>query len=172
MFAASRTDKVIGRIMFLTISISTINGIRGAGVPKGTRWARKWRVLLIILKIIKPNHIGKAKERVIARWLVAVKENEINPRVLLKIIKAKSAIKIRIFIFEVFRRTENSEVIALNTSFITILKGEAFIQKEGIRRIENIKSLIQFIERLKDDEGSKMEKRLFIIFNYENLEKV
>lgn len=122
--------------------------------------------------MIKPSHIGKAKERVIARCLVAVKEKEIKPKVLLKIIKANNAIKIRIFIFEFFRRTENSEVIALNISFATILKGEAFIQKEGIIRMENINNLIQFIERLKDDEGSKIEKRLFIIFNYENLEKV
>jgi hypothetical protein len=37
MLAANRTDKVIGRIIFLTISIKTINGISGAGVPNGTK---------------------------------------------------------------------------------------------------------------------------------------
>jgi len=37
MFAASRIDKVPGRIIFLTVSIRTINGIRAPGVPDGTR---------------------------------------------------------------------------------------------------------------------------------------
>ena len=37
MLAASRTDKVMGRIMFLTSSIKTINGINALGVPEGTR---------------------------------------------------------------------------------------------------------------------------------------
>jgi len=38
MFAISRMDKVMGRIMFLVISISTIKFISGVGVPIGTRW--------------------------------------------------------------------------------------------------------------------------------------
>lgn len=32
-FAVSRTQSVIGRIIFLVSSIRTINGIRGEGVP-------------------------------------------------------------------------------------------------------------------------------------------
>jgi len=36
MFATSRTDNVIGRIKFLTISIKTIIGIKGKGDPIGT----------------------------------------------------------------------------------------------------------------------------------------
>jgi len=39
MLAANRTDSVIGRIIFLTISIQTINDIRATGVPWGTKWA-------------------------------------------------------------------------------------------------------------------------------------
>ena len=39
MFAASRTARVPGRIMFLIVSISTIRGMSGPGVPAGTRWA-------------------------------------------------------------------------------------------------------------------------------------
>jgi hypothetical protein len=35
MFADSRTDRVIGRIKFLTISITTIKFIRVVGVPVG-----------------------------------------------------------------------------------------------------------------------------------------
>jgi hypothetical protein len=37
ILAASRTERVIGRIMFLISSIITMKGINGAGVPKGTR---------------------------------------------------------------------------------------------------------------------------------------
>ena len=39
IFAASRTAKVPGRITFLMVSIKTIRGIKGPGVPAGTRWA-------------------------------------------------------------------------------------------------------------------------------------
>jgi hypothetical protein len=37
MFAVSRTANVPGRMMFLIVSIQTINGIRGVGVPCGTK---------------------------------------------------------------------------------------------------------------------------------------
>ena len=37
MFAASRILRVPGRIMFLMVSINTINGIRAKGVPWGTK---------------------------------------------------------------------------------------------------------------------------------------
>lgn len=39
MLAASRMAKVPGRITFLMVSISTMTGVRGPGVPAGTRWA-------------------------------------------------------------------------------------------------------------------------------------
>jgi len=38
IFADSRTDRVIGRIRFLTVSIRTIKFIRGVGVPMGVMW--------------------------------------------------------------------------------------------------------------------------------------
>jgi hypothetical protein len=47
MLAASRAESVIGRMRFLIISINTTNGIRGAGVPNGTRWSKAFRVSLI-----------------------------------------------------------------------------------------------------------------------------
>ena len=37
ILAASRTARVPGRIIFLTVSIRTINGIRAPGVPNGTK---------------------------------------------------------------------------------------------------------------------------------------
>lgn len=39
ILADRRMASVPGRIIFLTLSIHTINGIRIGGVPWGTRWA-------------------------------------------------------------------------------------------------------------------------------------
>lgn len=45
ILAASRTERVIGRMIFLTNSINTIKGINTGGVPDGTKWARKCVIL-------------------------------------------------------------------------------------------------------------------------------
>jgi hypothetical protein len=64
---------------------------------------------------MKPSHKGKARDKVIAKWLVAVKEKEINPSVLLKMIREKRPINKMILILLFFSRTENSFNIELNT---------------------------------------------------------
>ena len=73
MLAASRTARVPGRMTFLTVSMITINGIRAPGVPLGTKCANICWVWLIQPKIIKDNHSGRARARVIAKCLVLVK---------------------------------------------------------------------------------------------------
>jgi hypothetical protein len=73
ILAASRIDKVIGRIIFLTVSIITIIGIKNEGVPKGTRWANNLLYWKIIENNIVPNQIGKARTNVIDKCLVLVK---------------------------------------------------------------------------------------------------
>lgn len=118
----------MGRIMFLIISMRTMKGIRGAGVPKGTRWARNWIVLLKILKIMKPSQRGSARESVIARCLVEVKEKDTKPNVLLKIIKANKETNNRMFNFLDFSNTENSLTILWKIIFKVRLEGEVFIQ--------------------------------------------
>lgn len=40
ILAANRTERVIGRIKFLTSSIKTMRGISILGVPAGTKWLR------------------------------------------------------------------------------------------------------------------------------------
>lgn len=47
-----------------------------------------------------------------ARCLVAVKEKEIKPRVLLKMIKVKRPRKIKILDLEFFNETENSIILS------------------------------------------------------------
>lgn len=72
ILADSRTASVPGRIRFLTVSISTINGIRGPGVPRGTRCANMCLVLLTHPKTINVSHRGRARVRVSAKCLVPV----------------------------------------------------------------------------------------------------
>lgn len=108
ILAASRTDRVIGRMRFLIISITTINGIRTGGVPVGTKWARNSVRLLISLNKIKASHRGSAKDNVIAKCLVAVKVNDASPNVLLARIKKNSLIKMIMLAFFALRSTENS----------------------------------------------------------------
>ena len=81
--AAKRTDKVIGRIIFLIDSIKTIKGIKITGVPNGTKWANIWFVLLNHPYNIKISQIVNAIERVIAMWAVLVKVYGIRPKTLL-----------------------------------------------------------------------------------------
>lgn len=73
IFAIKRTDKVIGRIKFLTVSIKTIKNLKKIGDPKGTRWAIIILVLFITKKIIILIHKGKAKNIVKTICLEEVK---------------------------------------------------------------------------------------------------
>ena len=96
MLAANRMDSVIGRIIFLTVSIITIIGIKNDGVPRGTKWANNLLYWKTIETIIVPNQIGKARTKVIDKCLVLVKMYGINPIKLEKIIKKKKEIKTKI----------------------------------------------------------------------------
>ena len=89
MFAANRIDNVKGRIIFLTVSIITIIGIKNPGVPFGTKWENKLLYWNIIDIIILPNHRGKAMVNVNLIWLLLVKIYGNNPIKLEKIIKKK-----------------------------------------------------------------------------------
>jgi len=73
IFAASRTERVIGRIIWLTVSIITINWDKARGVLKGTKCLKKWFIFLWNLKTIKHNQKGKANLNVNIIWAVIVK---------------------------------------------------------------------------------------------------
>lgn len=94
IFAASRTARVPGRITFLIVSISTIRGIRGPGVPAGTKCANMCCVWLIQPNNINDNQRGNLSDSVRARCLVEVKTYGVSPRKLLKTISEKIEIKI------------------------------------------------------------------------------
>lgn len=73
ILAANRTDSVIGRITFLTISIKTMNGINAGGVPMGTKCANMSFGKLNQAYITCPTHNGIAKENAKVKCAVEVK---------------------------------------------------------------------------------------------------
>lgn len=73
ILAESRIESVIGRIIFLIVSIKIINIISAKGVPVGSRWANILFVFLTHPKIINVNQSGRASVIVITICLVAVK---------------------------------------------------------------------------------------------------
>ena len=164
MLAARRTDSVTGRMILLVSSIRTIKGIRAAGVPAGTRCAKNSVKLLVSLNMIKASHIGRARERVIVKCLVAVKVNDKRPIVLFNKIRKKRLTNKKILIFLFFSSVSNSLFIDLIIFLRSILKGLERAQYEGTIATLNKAILTQFIEIENKATGSKIENRLFIIF--------
>lgn len=73
ILAMSRTAKVRGRIIFLIVSMSTINDIRARGVPDGVMCAKKEPGLLLIAKQILNIHIKTVKFKLRDMWDVVDK---------------------------------------------------------------------------------------------------
>jgi hypothetical protein len=84
---------VPGRIIDLTVSIITITGIKGAGVPRGTKWAILWLNCLTRLKAILPSHRGRARDKVNLKCLEEVKTYGVRPRKLFATINMKRLTK-------------------------------------------------------------------------------
>lgn len=74
IFATSRTDRVIGRIRLLTISINTIIGINIVGEPIGTIWDNILLVFLMEKYITFVVHIIISIGRTIDIWAVIINE--------------------------------------------------------------------------------------------------
>jgi len=167
IFAASRTAKVPGRITFLIVSIKTINGISGPGVPCGTKCANICCVWLIHPYTINAIHNGIDKDSVITKCLVLVKIYGSNPSLLLKTIRAKSVTKIIVL-------PAGDEANKILNSLWRVSKTlnhnkdhrDGIIQyKVGIN-ISPTKVDTQFKGKcITEDIGSKTENKLVIIFN-------
>ena len=94
MFADSRIANVPGRIIFLTVSMHTMNGIRIKGVPWGIKCVNICIILLIHPKIINVNHKGNAMENVKVMWLDEVKMYGNRPKKLFIRINKNKEIKV------------------------------------------------------------------------------
>jgi hypothetical protein len=75
ILAVSRTDNVIGRMMFLTSSIINMKLINGNGVPIGIVWINICFVIKLQAKIMIISHIENASENEILMCAVGVKIN-------------------------------------------------------------------------------------------------
>jgi len=75
IFARRRTANVIGRIICLIASISTMKFIRAVGVPKGVRCVIVFWVKLVIALIMVATHNVRLYDSVIEMWAVGVKLN-------------------------------------------------------------------------------------------------
>lgn len=96
IFAVNRTASVPGRMIFLIVSMQTINGIRIDGVPCGTKWANMCCVWFNHPYIMKHNHIGNANVNVVVKCLVLVKIYGNKPIKLLNKIIENIEIKIKV----------------------------------------------------------------------------
>lgn len=169
IFAINRTAKVPGRMMLLTVSMHTINGINTEGVPGGTKWASMWKVWLIQPKIIKLIHKGKPRVNVTAKWLVPVNTKGNKPKKLFTTMKKNNPTNSNVPPLE---PTPNNSLNSLCNVWATQL--QSFSLRVGINQkergiITNPKlKLPQFKDQPKRPVvGSNTENKFTIIFNYE-----
>lgn len=167
MFAVNRTAKAIGRIIFLVISIITINGIRTFGVPEGTRCLSVVLVNLIQKNTIIDIQIGSASDREKDKW--AEQQNEYGKFlvILLVKIKKKRAIGTSVvpFIIMVFvNRDENSLFNIIVIFFIKILIRDCVFQYISGKRMDGKIIDLQFIGINFTLVGSNIENNLVIIW--------
>jgi len=167
IFAASRTAKVPGRITFLIVSINTIKGINGPGVPCGTKWANICCVWLSQPYTINAIHSGIERESVITKWLVLVKIYGSNPSLLLNTIIEKRVTKIIVLpTGEEASKILNSICRVFNTLNQSKDHRDGIIQYNIGINISPIKVDNQFNGNcIIEDVGSKTENKLVIIFN-------
>lgn len=113
MFADSRIERVIGRIMFLVNSIRTMKFIKAFGVPVGTMWAIMFLVLFNQPKIIMADQKIRAVDIVIIIWDVGVNTNGNNAILFIIITVINREIKIIIdpFLLLFWRRGFSSLII-------------------------------------------------------------
>jgi len=167
IFAANRTERVIGRMILLIISIHTINDIRAIGVPWGTKCANICIVWLIQPYSIKDSQRGRAKVRVKIKCLEAVKINGNKPKeFLIKMVKKiEIGIRVILLIFVGPSRVLNSlwRVRIIFWKIIEIRVGISQYNVGNNRIDENSEIQLSWIG--KDLEGSKIENKLVIIIN-------
>lgn len=166
ILAVSRIAKVKGRIISLIDSIRTMKGIRIKGVPWGVKWEKKSLKKNQILNNIIEIHIDRDNDRENLRCLVAVKIYGNSPKILLMRIKMKSLIKIIRFVIEYLRIILNSVIKNLKIIIQNIMNREG-INQNWNGKIKIIKIILnQFIDSFILVEGSKIENRFVIIFNF------
>jgi hypothetical protein len=168
MFAVSRTARVPGRIRFLTVSIRTMKGIRGAGVPWGTKCSNMWFMFLIHPNSMNVTHSGSARVSVRTRCLVLVNTYGNSPRKLFIKIMVNREMKISVFPLLFFVPV----IVFISLCSLSISSLSVMMFREGISQtlvgisISPMAVLVQLMGRLIISVvGSKVENRFLIIFS-------
>lgn len=164
--AVSRTQSVIGRIRFLTISIKTINDIKAAGVPCGTKWDNMWLVFLNQPNKMIDIHVIKDKGSVIMRWEVAennwgYKATKFNTKMEKKIVSTEISCPLFLFL----KVKEISLCKTLMTFIFRVSKGETEVQLVEKMIVALMIKIIQALDK-KEEAGSNTENKLFIIWYF------
>lgn len=167
MFAVRRTARVPGRIRFLTVSITTMKGISGAGVPWGTRCSNMWFMFLIHPNSINVTHRGKASVSVNTKCLVLVNTYGNSPRKLFIKIMVNKEMKI-----SVFPLCFAPVIVFISLCSLSVSSFSVMVFRDGISHIlvgissSPIAVLVQLMGRLMIPVvGSKVENRFLIIFS-------
>ena len=171
ILAASRTARVPGRMTLLTSSIITIKGIKGYGVPRGTRWASMGIGCLTQDMRTWPSHRGRARARVNLRCLEEVNTYGKSPKKLLNIINIRSLILTHVIPgFEAVPRIAINSLFRNLSKFLKTCTYRFDINQNpwGIKS-RGRKAASQLIGSPKVPAwGSKIENKL-LIFNVEYL---
>lgn len=136
------------------------------GVPWGVRCEKKSLKKNQILNNIIEIHIERDNDRENLKCLVAVKIYGNKPIILLTRINRKSLIKIIKFSAEYLRIILNSLIKNLNIIFQSIMNREGINQNWNGKMKIIIIILSQFIDSFILVEGSKIENRFIIMFNF------
>lgn len=164
ILADKRTDKVIGRMMFLTVSIKTIKFIRALGVPIGVRWIIMCLNEFFIEYIIMDSHKVREIGTVIEIWAFMVKlkgasANKFNSMINKNILFIMFSEFFRDnFLINCLVSFNMNNLINLMELFFLFIN-KFFL---GIMKIRGIIEIAHLIDRLEED-GSNIENRLFII---------
>lgn len=158
IFAISRTDKVIGRIRFLIISIITMIGMRGDGEPIGTMWENIKLVFLNIKYIILAVHRVNLMGKIIDICDVNINIDGIIEIMFIIKIDINNGIR-KLFLSLLEVSLLNSFWIKLFIFLIGILNLDEFLK---IGEKINIIGIIQFSD-IKKLHGSNIENKFVII---------
>ena len=156
IFATNRTERVIGRIKFLTNSIKTKNGAKKKGLPSGTRWAKNLWYLVNENNTFE-NHKAKAKGKTKEIWADGQKKNGNKDDRFNTIIERNRG---RMIKFAIFLPVNTLNSFANNIINLKLI----FLNLKTIKfkMTTNNKNLIHLRENLKL-EGSNEENKFIIM---------
>jgi len=159
IFAANRTDKVMGRIDSLINSTQTIKGVINIGVPLGIRCAFSFFGVFIIGYMTDINHTGMAMLKVIDGWEVCVNVYGNSPKVLFNIMNSIKIIRGVDFPMNVLKLILFSFMFVLNSGFVIIMFDFHVLLYSVKGKMNNV-----YQKGRLDVDGSNVENK-FIIFN-------